>query len=101
MAERVDEHLADVVGTVEDLGVGEAQAAQARPRVGLVAAEVDRLLGGGAVVAEAVGLDDEAEGGPEEVDPVATEPALGRRAREVRLRGRSRGSGARARSPRG
>ncbi len=37
VAERVDEHRADVVGTVEDLGVGEAQRAQARPRVGLIA----------------------------------------------------------------
>jgi hypothetical protein len=27
VVERVDEHFADVVGTVEDLGVGEAQAA--------------------------------------------------------------------------
>jgi hypothetical protein len=78
VAERVEEHLADLVGTVENLGVGEAQAAQAGPRVGLVAAEVDRLLGGGAVMAEAVGLDDETESGPEEIDPIAPEPTPGR-----------------------
>ena len=95
------EHCADVVGPVEDLGVGEAQGAEAGPRVGLVATEVDRLLGGGPVMAEAVGLDDEAEVGPEEVDAVAAEAALRRRAEAGRRRGRSRGSGARARSPRG
>jgi hypothetical protein len=45
--------------------------------VGLVAPEVHGLLGGGAVMAEAVGLDDEAESGPEEVDSIATQTALG------------------------
>ena len=45
--------------------------------MGLVAPEVHRLLGRGAVMAEAVGLDDEAEVGPEEVDPIAAEAALG------------------------
>jgi hypothetical protein len=56
--------------------VGEAQGAQAGPCVGLVAAEIHRLLGRGPVVAEAVGLDHEAEVGPEEVDPVAAESTL-------------------------
>jgi hypothetical protein len=85
VTERVDKHFADVVGTVEDLGVGEAQAAQTRPRVGLIATEVHRLLGGGPVVAEAVGLDDEVQRGPEEVDPIAPEAALGLGRRKARF----------------
>jgi hypothetical protein len=44
--------------------------------VGLVAADVGRLLGGGPMVAQAVGLDDEAEIRPEEVDAMAAESAL-------------------------
>jgi hypothetical protein len=77
VAEHLGQHLPDVVGAVEDLGVGEAQRPQSGARMGLVAAQVDLLLGGGAVVAEAVGLDDEAELRPEEVDAIATEPPLG------------------------
>jgi hypothetical protein len=61
---------------VGDLVVGEPQRGQARRHVGLIAAPVTRLLGGRAVVAQAVGLDDEAEVRPEEVDPEAVEPLL-------------------------
>jgi hypothetical protein len=46
VAESVEEDGADMVGTVEDLGVGEAQGAEAKPGVSLVATEVHRLLGG-------------------------------------------------------
>lgn len=45
--------------------------------MGLVPADVDRLLGGGAVVGEAVGLDHQTELGPVEVDSVAVHPGLG------------------------
>jgi hypothetical protein len=48
----------------------------------LVPAQVHRLLGRGPVVAKAVGLDHEAEVGPEEVDSMATEPTLRRRNRQ-------------------
>jgi len=41
--------------------------------MGLVAKPVFRLLGGGAVVAQAVGLDDQAEVGPVEVDVESVE----------------------------
>ncbi len=85
MDERVDENGPDVVGPMEDLRVGKAQGPQAMPRVSLVPAEVHRLLGGGAVVAKAVGLDHEAQLGPEEVDPVTAEPALGVGRRQARL----------------
>jgi hypothetical protein len=44
--------------------------------VGLVSAPIARLLGGRSVVAEAVGLDDEPEAGPEEVDAKAVHPLL-------------------------
>lgn len=65
-----------MVGTVEDLGVGEAQRAQAGPGVSLIATEVHGLLGSGPVVAETVGLDDEAAVGPEEVDSMTAEATL-------------------------
>ena len=87
VADGVFEDLADVGGLVEDLGVAEAQRAQAAAGVGLVAPHVDRLVGGGAVVGEAVGLDDEAERGPVEVDAVAAEVGLGGR------RGQAGGAG--------
>ena len=53
---------------VADLPVRESQRGKAGHRVGLIAKAVLSLLGGGSVVAEAVGLDDQAEGGPIEVD---------------------------------
>src|ERR1700742_275145 len=76
VSEGVVEDGADVVGAVEDLGMGEAQAAQAGSGMDLIAAEIHRLLGGGPVMAQAVGLDDEAEGGPEEIDSISAQPAL-------------------------
>src|ERR1700743_3870380 len=77
VSESVVQDRAHVVRAVEDLGMGEAQGAQARPGMDLIAAEVHRLLGGGPVMAQAVGLDDEAEGGPEEIDSISAQPALG------------------------
>ena len=62
---------------MEDLGMGEAQGAKAGADVRLVAADVIRLLGRGPVMAEAVGLDDEAEVRPEEVDAMTAEARLG------------------------
>lgn len=76
MGEGIDEHRPHVVGTMEDLRVAESQGAKAAPGVRLVASEVHRLLGRGAVMAQAVGLDHEAEVGPEEVDPMRAELAL-------------------------
>ena len=81
MAEGVGEDRLDVGGSTEDLGVGEAQGAQAGADVVLVAADVRGLLGRGAVVAEAVGLDHQAEFRPEEVDAIAAEAFLRRRQR--------------------
>jgi hypothetical protein len=73
----VFEDFADVGGAVEDLRVGEAQRAEAGAGMGLIAADVYRLLGGRAVVGEAVGLDNEAKLWPVEVNPVAVQPCLG------------------------
>jgi len=61
-----------------DLGVGEADHRVLRGEEVLVAADVLGLRGGGAVVGEAVGLDDELLLRPEEVDAVSAEqPFLG------------------------
>ena len=49
----------------------------------MVAAVVARLLGGSAVVAEPVGLDDETEVGPVEVDFESVEAHSGDRQRQV------------------
>ena len=57
-----------MAGFVLDLVVGEAERGEAGGGVGLEAEGVAGLGRGGAVVAPAVGLDDEAEVGPEEVD---------------------------------
>jgi hypothetical protein len=70
---------ADVRRFVFDLPVVEAQGREAAGGVGLVAEEVAGLLGGGAVVAHAVGLDHEAEVGPVEVDFEAVDPPFGER----------------------
>lgn len=42
----------------------------------MVARDVDRLLGGGAVIGEAVGLDHQPEFGPEEIDQVPAKALL-------------------------
>ncbi len=59
----------DVAPIVRDLPVREAQADESGGRQDLIAAPVACLLGRRAVVAEAVGLDDQAELRPVEVDP--------------------------------
>ena len=64
--------------------MGEAQRGEARRGVRLIAAPVTRLLRGRAVVAQAVGLDHEAEVRPVEVDAEAVEPLLGQRRRQAR-----------------
>ncbi len=69
----------DAARLVRDLVVGEAQRRQAGRRVGLIATPVARLLGGRAVVAQPVGLDDQAELRPEEVDSEAVEVSLRQR----------------------
>jgi hypothetical protein len=79
----VGEYCPDVDGAMEDLEVGEAEGAEAGTDVQLVAFEVGGLLGGGAVVAEGVGLDDEVVGWVEEVDAVFAEALLGGREREI------------------
>lgn len=85
MGEGIDEDGAHVVGTMEDLRVAESQGAKAAAGVVLVAAQVGRLLGRGAVMAQAVGLDHEPEVKPEEVDPVAAELLLRRRGGQAGL----------------
>lgn len=64
---------------MRDLVVGEPQRRQASRRVGLIATPVARLLGGRAVVAQPVGLDDQAEVRPEEVDSEVVEVSLRQR----------------------
>jgi len=63
--------------------VSEAKRREARSGVGLVANAVAGLLGRGAVVAQAVGLDDQAEIGPEEVDAKAADDLAGKRERQA------------------
>jgi hypothetical protein len=65
--------------------VREPQWRDAARGVGLVADPVSGLLSGRAVVAQAVGLDDEAEVGPPEVDLEAVDVGAGRRLREPGL----------------
>ena len=55
----------------------EAEWRQARGRMALVPSRVGGLAGRGAVVAQAVGLDDDAQVREEEVDPAAVQPLLG------------------------
>ena len=82
---RAREDLDDMARFVGDLGVGEAERGHAGGGVGLVSAAVGCLLGRGAVKAPAVGLDDESEVGPEEVDAVAVDVLLGQGRWEPRL----------------
>ena len=60
-----------------DLPVREPQLGEAGGRVDLVAEAVACLLSGSAVVTQAVGLDDEPELRPEEVDPEAVDVGAG------------------------
>ncbi len=66
-----------------DLVVREAQLGEAGCSVGLVSFAVGGLLDGVEVGAEAVCLDDEAEGGKPEVDPVAVDVVLGEWGRQA------------------
>ncbi len=66
-----------MVGVVRDLAVGEAERRQAGGEVGLVPLAILRLLGRSAVVGEPVGLDDESEIRPEEVDAMTRNRLLG------------------------
>jgi hypothetical protein len=68
---------------VLDLPVREAQWSQAGGGVGLEAQGVSGLRRGSAVVAPAVGLDDEAEVGPEEVDLELVDHDFGERDRKA------------------
>ncbi len=76
VADSVCKHFAHVPGLAEDLRVVEAERAKAGASMSLVAFQVGRLSRDGAVVGEAVGLDDEAELGPVKVDAVAAEAML-------------------------
>ena len=64
------------------LRVREPQRRDAVRGVGLVAEPVSRLLSGRAVVAQPVGLDDQADLWPEEVHPMAVHPLAGARQRQ-------------------
>ena len=97
----VSEDVDDLVRGVGDLPVGEAEDPEARGGVLLVAARGPGLLGRGAVVAQAIGLDDEAVVGEPEVDFVAQDPVFGQRQGEARRRRPEAGRGPRGRSRRG
>jgi len=68
--------IAFVVRLAGDLLLGEAQRNESGCRVGLIAAPVLCLLRGRSVIAEPVGLHDQAELGPVEVDAEAVHVAL-------------------------
>jgi hypothetical protein len=70
---------------VAHLLVGEAQLGEPRGGVGLVAEPIPGLLGGGAVVAEAIGLDDEPEARPVEVDFEVVDPLAREGRRQTRF----------------
>jgi hypothetical protein len=76
------QHVLYMAGLVPDLSVGEPQRGQTCGRMSLIAQAVASLLGRRAVVREAVGLDDKAEIGPEEVDAEAVHVLLGKGRRE-------------------
>jgi len=59
--------------------VGEPQVGQTGRRVGLIADPITRLLGRRPVVAKPIGLDDQTEIRPEEIDLEAVDPAPGER----------------------
>jgi hypothetical protein len=63
-----------VLWLVTDLLVGEAQGREPGDGVRLIAQVVASLLGGSAVMAQAVGLDDQTQVRPEEVDLEAIDP---------------------------
>ncbi len=73
----------DVVRLVADLVVGEAQGRQTCSLMFLVTPAVAALLVRGAVVTETVGLDNQPQVGPVEVDPIAVDALLSQRLRKV------------------
>jgi hypothetical protein len=80
----VDDAL-DVPRLVPDLPVGESERHESRRRVDLIAEPVPRLLLRRPVIAEPVSLDDQAQSGPEEVDPESVDAPLGLRAGQAPL----------------
>src|SRR3954447_5083316 len=76
-----NQHLLDMRRLVPDLGVCEPERDETGCGVDLVAQPVARLLGGRAVVAEAIRLDDQAQVGPVEVDLEAVHIHLRQRLR--------------------
>jgi hypothetical protein len=65
------EHLDHIRRLVTDLCAREAESLEAGGGMGLVPPLVHRLLRRGAVVAKAVGLDDETQIGPVEIDAIS------------------------------
>jgi hypothetical protein len=64
---------------VPDLGVREAQRSQPSGRVSLISNAIPRLLGSGAVISQAVRLNDQTEPRPVEVDPESVDVDSGQR----------------------
>ena len=78
-ADDAGERPADLSGLEPNLRMREAERGQTRRSMGLVSTPVTRLLSRGPVVAQPVGLDDQAQLGPEEVNAktVQTDTGLG------------------------
>jgi hypothetical protein len=72
-----------VLGLAGDLRVGEAQRGEAGGCVHLVSEPIPSLLGRRSVITQPVGLDDQAQVGPVEVDAKAVYAALGQRRRQA------------------
>jgi len=72
-----------MIRLVADLLMGEAELGQSGGGVSLVAEPVPRLLGGRAVIAKPVSLDDETEVGPVEVDFEVVDPLARERDRQA------------------
>ena len=77
-----------------NLCVGEAKRRETRGEMGLIAQAIPRLLARGAVVAQTIGLDDEPQIRPEEINPEAVEALLGERNRQTAPRPPSAGTAA-------
>jgi hypothetical protein len=69
-----------VVGLVTHLCVSESQRNQARPDVGVITEPIPRLLSRGAVVSKTIGLNNESQRRPVEIDfePIDQALLLGR-----------------------
>ena len=73
-----------MIGLIADLSMGEAERREPGGEMGLISGVVAGLLGGGAVIAQPVGLDHEPQIRPEEVDPKAIQTLARERKRAVR-----------------